>query len=52
MLGRRWAARIFNLFFGGFLALLGFSSLRSRWVGGHRVLYAAPTATVHVAGKL
>ena len=46
MLGRWWAARIC---FGGSLSLF---FLGSRWVGGHRVLYAAPTATVHVAGKL
>ena len=35
--------------FGVFLALLGSSSLRSRWVGGHRVLYVVPAAAVHVA---
>ena len=34
---------------GVFLALLGSSSLRSRWVGGHRVLYVVPAAAVHVA---
>ena len=36
---------------GVFLALLlGSSSLRSRWVGGHRALYVVPTAAAaHVA---
>ena len=34
---------------GVFLALRGSSSLRSRWVGGHRVFYVVPTAAVHVA---
>ena len=37
------------VFWGVFLALLDSSSLRSRWVGGHRVLYVVPTAAVHVA---
>ena len=31
------------------LFLFGSSSLRSRWVGGHRVLCVVPTAAVHVA---
>ena len=49
MLGRWCAARVF-LWGGISLALLPWSpSLRSRWVGGHRVLYAAPTAAAHVA---
>ena len=34
------------LFGGVFLALPGSSSLRSRWVGGHRVFYVVPTAAV------
>ena len=46
--GCRWAARFFPCFFWGvFLALLGSSSLLSRWVGGHRVLYVVPAAAVH-----
>ena len=36
-------------FLGVFLALLGSSSLRSRWVSGHRAFYVVPTAAVHVA---
>ena len=49
MLGCRWAARV--LFLGGAFSLffLGSSSPRSRWVGGHRVFYASPTAAAHVA---
>ena len=50
MLGCRWAARFLFVFGGSFsLFFLGSSSLRSRWVGGHRVLCAAPTAAAHVA---
>ena len=38
----------FSFFWGVFLALLGSSSLRSRWAGGHRVLYVVPAAAVRV----
>ena len=48
MSGRLWAARVC---WGGSCSLFGFSSLRFRWVGEHRVLCVVPAITIHTAAR-
>ena len=50
MSGRLWAARGLCVC-GGSCSLFGFSSLRFRWVGEHRVLCVVPAITIHTAAR-